>query len=75
MSVSEPQKFQHGCCTKCGTPRSVLNPKWLRAKRERAGLSLRDVAPKVGFSIVYLSDIERGNRACPVKVREVYETL
>ncbi len=35
----------------------------LRAKRERAKMSLRTVAAKLGFSAAYVSDLERGKRA------------
>lgn len=35
-----------------------------RARRER-GLSLRDVAPVIGMSISYMSDLERGIKADP----------
>lgn len=35
----------------------------LRRHRKAAGLSLRELATKLGISPAYLSDIERGNRA------------
>lgn len=34
----------------------------LRGQRVKAGLSLRDVADKVGISHVYLGEVERGQR-------------
>jgi len=41
----------------------------IRDARERAGLSLKQLAEKVGRTAPYLSDIERGNR------RGTYETV
>jgi len=35
----------------------------MRHMREKAGISLRDAADKMGVSAAYLSDMERGNRA------------
>ncbi len=35
----------------------------MRLLREKAGLSLREVAVAMGVSAPYLSDMERGNRA------------
>jgi len=37
--------------------------KRMRHMREKAGISLRDAADKMGVSAAYLSDMERGNRA------------
>ncbi|MEM5817366.1 MAG: helix-turn-helix transcriptional regulator [Desulfitobacterium hafniense] len=37
----------------------------LRAARESAGLLLKDLAREMGWSVVYLSDIERGRRNPP----------
>jgi predicted transcriptional regulator len=52
-----------------------VNPAWLRWKRETAGVSLRSVARRLDLSAPYISDIERGNRACPDDVRFMYEAL
>ncbi|MDR2489737.1 MAG: helix-turn-helix domain-containing protein [Desulfovibrio sp.] len=37
----------------------------LRSMREQAGKTLKDLAGHMGWSIVYLSDIERGKRNPP----------
>lgn len=37
----------------------------LRQRREQLGISLRQMAKRVGMSAVYLSDIERGIRSAP----------
>lgn len=70
-----PKKFTHGECPTCGTPRTIVNGAWLRDRRESAGLSLRDLGARLGFSAVYLSDIERNRRNCTPKIREAYEAL
>lgn len=75
--MSEPRtpKFMDTPCTRCGHPRSVINGRWLRQEREIAGLTLREMARRLGFSVVYLSDIERNQRHCSPKIRAVYEAL
>ena len=35
----------------------------LRKERSRAGMSMGDLARKLGVSVPYVSDVERGNRA------------
>jgi transcriptional regulator with XRE-family HTH domain len=41
--------------------------KILRRIRQEKGLYLKDVADHMGWSVVYVSDIERGNRNPPAK--------
>lgn len=41
--------------------------KALRKFREKKGLYLKNVSDMMGWSVVYLSDIERGNRKPPAK--------
>jgi len=62
-------------CPTCGAPRPVVDPASLRAIRLAAGLSLREVSRRLRISPSYLSDIERGTRACPEVVRVSYERL
>jgi predicted transcriptional regulator len=69
------KKFAHGACPKCGTPRTVVNPEWLRAVRVGQGLSVRTMATRIGVSAPYVSDVERGHRACTAKMRAAYEAL
>ena len=40
---------------------------FVRARRLDLGLSVRELAEKMGVSAAYLSDIERGNRMAPVE--------
>lgn len=41
---------------------SRMNPKWLRARRLKAGLSLRELARLLNVTASYLCDIELGRR-------------
>lgn len=41
--------------------RTLINPVWLSFRREKSGLSLREVARRLKISASYLSDIELGN--------------
>ena len=68
-------KFTDEPCYACGAARAVVNGAWLRQQRLRSGLTLREVARLLGFSAVYISDIERNNRHCSPRVREFYESL
>lgn len=48
----------------------------LRKVRKAKGLTLATVAQKVGVSIAYLSDIERGNRkGSPATIQRINEAL
>lgn len=38
---------------------------FLRKEREKSNLTLKDITDKMGWSVVYLSDIERGKRNPP----------
>lgn len=69
------QKFADAACPTCGTPRSVINGRWLRHERELAGLTLREMAQRLGFSAAFLCDVEHDRRNCSPKVREAYEGL
>lgn len=68
-------KFTHQSCPTCGTPRTVVNGRWLRLQRERAGLTLREFAKACDVSAAYLCDIEHNRRRCLPKMREAYEAL
>lgn len=49
-------------CPCCGGEKRSTNGAVLRWERERAGLSVREVARRMGVSAAYLSDIERNRR-------------
>lgn len=70
-----PDQFRAKPCPKCGTPQKVLNGLWLRTRRERAGIGLREFARRLEISAPYLSDIERNYRACPEVISRAYDGL
>lgn len=68
-------KFRDEPCSACGTPRAVIDGAWLRDRRMKAGLTLREMARRVGVSAAYLCDIEKNRRNCLPNMRAVYEGL
>lgn len=68
-------KFTEEPCPTCGSPRSIINPKWLRTAREAANVAQSDLAKRLGYSAPYLCDIELGRRNCTPRVRKAYEAL
>lgn len=69
------RKFRDEPCHACGAPKAVIDGAWLRAQRLKAGLTLREMARRLDFSAVYISDVERNLRHCSPKIREAYEQL
>lgn len=53
-------------CDKCGGSGERENPAYrgqeMRKLRKEAGLGLREIARKMGFSAAYVSDLELGRR-------------
>lgn len=68
-------KFRSEPCPHCGTPRSVVEGAWLRERRLRAGLTLRQMAERQGVSAAYVCDVEKNRRNCLPKMRAAYEAL
>lgn len=73
--MREPKKLAPHTCGHCGMTRQTLNGAWLRWVRERAGLSLREVARRAKLTPAFLSDIERGNRHATPRVEAAYAGL
>ena len=69
------EKFVERPCRTCGTPHAVVNGMWLRAVRQAAGLSLREMAARLGFSTPYVCDVELNRRNCTPQIRKAYEQL
>jgi predicted transcriptional regulator len=44
----------------------------LKSKRQKAGLSLREVARRMQFTPAYVSDVELGRRGCPIGFADEY---
>lgn len=65
-------EHEHVTCTRCGGSGSTERVSGLamRKLREDAGLTLRQVAKKLGVSIGHLSDMELGNRTMSDEVAE-----
>jgi hypothetical protein len=49
-----------------------FNPSWARREREKARLTLRAVAVKMGVSAAYLSDMELGRRPFTEEMEEKF---
>jgi predicted transcriptional regulator len=62
-------------CPCCGHPARTINGRWLRYKREQAGLDQRSLAKRMHVSGPYLSDLERNRRECPPDILAVYRSL
>lgn len=63
-------------CPTCSTPRKAVAGADLRAARESAGLSLRQLATLGGMSAhSYLAAIERGESVATPEVVALYESL
>lgn len=59
-------------CGVCGGQGKLIRGEYLRHVRLNQNLTLSDIAKKAGVSIVYLSDIERGNRRPTNKIMKFY---
>ncbi len=61
-------------CVYCGGKGTITrtNPAWLRYIRERAGVTLRGMAKRLGVSAAYVCDVEKGRRAIPDSWRAEY---
>lgn len=68
-------KFTLQPCPTCKHPRLVVSWNWLRERRRKAKVTLREVARRLEFSAPYISDIEHGRRRCTAKIQQFYEAL
>jgi hypothetical protein len=68
-------KFVDMPCPRCGTPKSVVDGGWLRERRELAGVTLREMGRRLGFSAPYLSDVEWNRRNRLPAIVKAYEAL
>lgn len=62
-------------CPTCHRERRVVDGGWLRQQRERSGVSLRELARRIGVSPPYLSDVELNRRGRTTKIVEAYAIL
>lgn len=68
-------KYTNDACPHCGSPRAVVDGRWLRERRELAGLTLREMGRRAGFSAPYLSDVEWNRRNRLPAIVKAYEAL
>jgi ribosome-binding protein aMBF1 (putative translation factor) len=54
------------------TPNSLVMGKAAKKQREDAGISLREMAKRMGYSAFYLYDLERGHRGWSEKLVEKF---
>lgn len=71
------EKSWHEDCGKCRGKGYIVkvNGEWLKARRDAADVSLRELGKALGFSAMFLSDIEHNRRNCSEKVLKAYEGL
>lgn len=66
-------------CRRCGGSGVEVDPvetgREMRALREAAGLSLREMARRMGYSVQYISDLERGQREWRAALMQPYRDL
>jgi transcriptional regulator with XRE-family HTH domain len=55
-------KYTSRPCSQCGAARAFVDGAWLRKQRKDAGLSLREVARRLGYTVSYLCDLELDRR-------------
>ena len=68
-------KYIPAPCPTCGGAGKKISGAWLRAQREKHGLTLREAARRLGISAAYLCDIEHDRRNCPEKLRVFCEVV
>lgn len=71
VKIKIPKKYLSKC-SHCENG-NLINPEWLRFVRRYKNITMKDMAKKIGLSQSYLSDIERGKRACPSIVLKEYK--
>lgn len=73
--MAKTKRFRRANCGHCGSAIEVVSGAWLRWAREQAGVSLTEMARRVGHSKAYLSDIERDRRTVTPKIDRAYLSL
>lgn len=72
--MKPPDRWRVVPCRRCGGKgeHRLVSGAWLRAARERAGLSKRQVAEGMGVSVTYVWDLEHDVRDAPPKLAMRY---
>lgn len=75
MSIGHPTSKVPGVCPRCDSRIMLPNTRWMVAVRRRSRLTLREIAKRIGISIQYLSDQERGHRRVQSETFAVYKAI
>jgi transcriptional regulator with XRE-family HTH domain len=70
-----PPKYVTTPCSHCRQPHKRLNGAWLRYRRERAGVRLRELSRRSGISAAHISDVECGFRAVTARTQDAYALI
>lgn len=70
-------EHEHVTCTKCSGSGYIerVAGLWARKLREDAGLTLQQIAKRLGISVGHLSDMELGNRTMSEDIAERIVTI
>lgn len=69
------EKLIDELCPTCRQRRKRINGAWLRVRRERAKVSLREVARRAALSAPFVSDCELNRRRPNARLLSIYEAL
>ncbi|HKP75321.1 MAG TPA: helix-turn-helix transcriptional regulator [Longimicrobiaceae bacterium] len=69
------QRTKQAPCSRCGSEGTTLNGAWFRRERIYYGVSLREMARRLGVSPPFVSDMERGFRHFLPKYAAAYDAL
>jgi ribosome-binding protein aMBF1 (putative translation factor) len=75
--MNPPTSRNCRACPRCGGSGSVLDDRAvgaeMRARREKTGISLRELARRIKWSATYVSDLELGHKVWTEQKRTRYE--
>lgn len=73
----EEREYISKTCVQCDGRGIILqlNPLYIRSKRIKAGISMRQMARDLGFSAPFLSDVEHGKRNPNYKIINYIKNL
>lgn len=75
VDCTTPEKYDAAPCPTCGAERAFVSGHWLQFTRKTAGITLRELAARLGVSAAYLCDIEHDRRNGTPAIRAAYEAL
>lgn len=74
---AEPPRLVTETCTRCKGKGKWVRPNgvWLRWKRQQAGVTLREMGRRLGYTQAHLSLFELGDVDAPMSVLAEYDKL